>query len=293
MAKSESKTIFVRTNHGFSRVGEVPIMVYSAMANWEHKGHEQFFVYGKKGAGKSRCCLINGYLIGNTLFKNFTWDDVLEHVIFSRRHLEQKLEACFAKDGTIIKRYPFLIFDDFGVNNQTSKKYDEYLDELTRLFQVLRSLVCVLIVNAPSFDIVSSKMKVAGDWRIARVSKWDKDRFLTKYYQFSKSPNKVYFACYRNQRGDQINEMFRYDDIPEDISYKYEHMRDSYAYEAFKRLRMARKIEEIKGKAIQVGAKKILEQVNALERNPIESDIVPNELKIKARKISEKKKEFL
>lgn len=268
-AKHDTKTLSEGIKTGVIKIHKpsLPIIVKKGMSTFKKKGHQQFFVFGSKGSGKSRYCLQCAHILGTVLFNDWSWKDTLNCMVFSRRDLEVKLSQCFNAEGKIIKRWPILILDDFGAHNQSTRKFDEYLDELSRMWQVIRSVVGVAIVNSPSFDVVSAKFRNAGDWVLIRITSYDSSSLRARPYYYSKSPIKVYLSPLYNLKGEQINEFFKYNGIPDDIIETYEDRRDGYAFEMFNRLKESRQIEEIKYKAVQMGAKRIAQELNNIENS--------------------------
>lgn len=214
-----------------------PLFHYRYQRAINDKGYNGIIIYGKKGSGKSTKAMIDAYdILGS-------WDEVLGNIFFTRQQLMEKLRPCFdmSKNPPTIKyRYPVLIWDDAGHENAKGRSYDQFIEELGKFMQLIRSVVANFFWTLPNPQVLKSIFK-SDDWGLIRVVKNEarKNYFECRYYKYLVYPSgKVITPAIR--RGDMgLKDVHRYDTIPKEIRAKYEMMRDSYSGYAFLDLQRA------------------------------------------------------
>lgn len=226
MVKSEWSNPFTRRGY---KVALTRGMLYAN--KW--KGHNSYFIYGRRASGKSTYALLALY----SVYKD--WDKCLEYLKFTRRQILEKLMECIdTETGQVIKRIPALAWDDATYENLRTRKYDPFMDSFVRLYTVIRSVVANFVWTAPSFTLVPSKLQNL-DWLLIRIKRTDPTYSTAYFYRYNKAPyGSTYLPPVRI--GDQqLVENFWFEWIPNKVRAKYEHTRDQYAVTGIQDLKKA------------------------------------------------------
>lgn len=219
------------------RTGEKPFLLKSMIYANAFNSHNQFCFFGKMGAGKSLTAIQQVNSLGETIFNDWKYKNVLDTLVFRRKEMIELFDACYKEDKRLF-RIPNVILDDFTFDNMKKKGADIFEDALIKFWSVQRNLVANVFVTTPSFNLLPARLR-SMDWVLCYVKKHN-DRYAeVRYYRYSLSPTgKIFLTPYR-VNGAQIIERYKYTAVPEDIRNAYKNMRDSYTYEGIQEMKDA------------------------------------------------------
>lgn len=196
------------------------------------KGHNSYFIYGKKGVGKSTYALLNLFSVYQD------WEKALKHLCFLREEVLNVIsEAYDLSTGKIKHRIPLLVWDDATFENMKSRSYDPFIDEFAKFYTVIRSVVSNFMWTGPAFGSLPNKLRDL-DWTIIRVTR-HADEATAYFYNWNTSPKGQFFTPRTTSSAQKIREKYRFSWIPQDVREIYENKRDSYSLEGLKRAREA------------------------------------------------------
>jgi hypothetical protein len=232
------------------------------------KGHNSYFIYGKKGAGKSTYALLCGF----SVYQN--WEDTLYYTCFTRDEILERIGECFDAEGKVIKRIPLLIWDDATFENLKSRSYDPFIDEFTKFYTVIRSVVANFMWTGPSFRSLPAKLRDL-DWNIIYIIR-ETDGATANFFDWNSAPKGDFFRPKVVGSEQRIRETYKFSWIPQDVRAEYEKQRDSYSYigykqslEALKQGRYMKQIEKQIVRAIDNKIKRIK------PKNKIKNIVIP------------------
>lgn len=223
------------------------------------KGHNSIFIYGPKGAGKSTLALLYAFKI------YLNWDEVFKYTVFTRKEILEVIGECFDSKGKIVKRIPLLIWDDATFENQRQKKYDNFLEEFTKFYTIIRSVVANFVWTGPSFKLLPSKIQDL-DWKLAFIMKLGPNKAGCEYYSMNTSPTGKTFLRGYKFRDRKVRELYEYTAIPPEIRTKYEIRRDNYAFIGFTRLKNAYNYMEKRKDLQETGFKNIVSVAKRMDK---------------------------
>jgi len=220
-------------DRGLPKWGERTSITRLLSKYYKRKDHKSYFVYGAKGCGKSTWAMLSSY----SFYKN--WDDVFKYMVFSRKELLDVIRPCFDFDTRqVVKRIPVLLWDDATFENIRTQNQDGFIEEFSKFYTLIRSVVTNFIWTSPSFTLLPSKLR-SMEWVLVRIARIDDSSTMAHFYRYNQMPNgRIYLKSYELQ-DRKIKEKFYYNWLPRTTRARYEIIRDSYSIDGFLQLEKA------------------------------------------------------
>ncbi len=231
----------------------------------KRKDHKSYFVYGPKGSGKSTWSILSSY----SFYKD--WDKVFKYMVFSRQELLNIIRECFDfENKRVIKRIPVLIWDDATFENIRTQSQDAFIEEFSKFYTLVRSVVSNFIWTSPNFTLLPSKLK-SMDWVLVRISRINEPSSKAHFYMYNQMPNgRIYLKSYRV--GDRkIEETYYLGWLPKTTRERYEIIRDGYSIDGFLQLEKAYKLQEKQ----KFNTRKIVDNLSKRLKYQMSKDDVP------------------